>query len=403
MTSNYITDDPILGQIDLDDYFIRDQFLIDQFVGNGLWSMGSNAGGQLGLSDIVHRSSPTQMGSMIDWKNVYGSDSSGVTFATKTNGTLWVWGGPNTTGPFGNGVAGITYISSPVQVGSLSNWRSVASSAYGVGPKAHVVAVKTDGTLWSWGSNIVGQLGQSNITDRSSPVQVGTLTGWKLTSCGIYYSMAIKTDGTLWAWGQNSYGNLGLNNLTKLSSPVQVGSLTNWKFVACGQYSTVAVKTDGTLWAWGGNTNADLGLGNRIHRSSPFQVGSLTNWKNISKSSYSSLALKTDGTIWSWGPNFDGSLGLNDTTGRSSPVQVGSLTNWKQIYSGYSHCAAIKTDGTLWTWGNNSNGQLGDNSARIHRSSPVQVGSLTNWRDVTTGITSLASTSTTVALAYSDV
>ena len=147
---------------------------------------------------------------------------------------------------------------------------------------SHCAAIKTDGTLWAWGLNTDGQLGLNNIAHRSSPVQVGSLTDWKLVAAGSYFAVAIKTDGTLWSWGRGTAiaplgaGALGLGNTAHRSSPVQVGSLTDWKQVSAGAYHTRAIKTDGTLWTWGDNTSGQLGLGNTIHRSSPVQVGPLS-------------------------------------------------------------------------------------------------------------------------------
>ena len=133
--------------------------------------------------------------------------------------------------------------------------------------------------IWTWGSNSLGQLGLNDATSRSSPVQVGSLTNWRLVSGGFNHTAAIKTDGTLWTWGRNNYGALGLNNTTTLSSPVQVGTLANWWQVAGGSYHTAAVKTDGTLWLWGYNNLGQLGLDNITNYSSPVQVGTLTNWR----------------------------------------------------------------------------------------------------------------------------
>ena len=150
---------------------------------------------------------------------------------------------------------------------------------------------------------------------------------------------------TLWAWGRNSYSNLGLSNFTHRSSPVQVGSLTNWLLVAGLSNHTVAIKTDGTLWSWGGNGYGQLGLGDLTHRSSPVQVGSLNTWSLVACGFYYTLATKIDGTLWSWGYNGGGALGLGDQTYRSSPVQVGSslgsLTP-SSISCGYNSSYAIQ-------------------------------------------------------------
>ena len=143
----------------------------------------------------------------------------------------------------------------------------------------HTVAVKTDGTLWSWGEGATGRLGHGNTTDRSSPVQVGALTTWAAASAGGDFSGAIKTDGTLWTWGRNTSGRLGLGNTTDYSSPKQVGALTSWSLLSCGFTShTLVIKTNGTLWGFGSNVNGELGQGNTTANSSPVQVGALTSW-----------------------------------------------------------------------------------------------------------------------------
>ena len=159
------------------------------------------------------------------------------------NSSIWVWGS-NIVGQLGNGTT--TNYSSPIQIGSLTNWKQVSASAGGF----LTIGIKTDGTLWTCGYNYYGQLGNNTTTNYSSPIQVGSLTNWSQIAGGAYHTAAIKTDGTLWTWGYNGYGNLGNNTATSYSSPIQVGALTNWKQVSCGYNNTVAIKTDGTLWAW---------------------------------------------------------------------------------------------------------------------------------------------------------
>ena len=265
--------------------------------------------------------------------------------------------------------------------------------------------------LWSWGRNSYGQLGLNNITDYSSPKQVGALKTWSnvTTSSDTPNSLAIKSDGTMWAWGQNVNGQLGLGNTTSYSSPKQVGALTNWATVSGGNAFCLAIKTDGTLWAWGSGANGKLGLGNTVNYSSPKQVGALTTWSKISAGGRSSTAIKTDGTLWSWGYNVYGQLGLNNTTNYSSPKQVGALTNWATVSSSsgpsYTSVAATKTNGTLFAWGDNTQGQLGFYTApgpapyyykRV--SSPQQVGALTTWATVSSGKRFTLGTTTAGAL-----
>jgi alpha-tubulin suppressor-like RCC1 family protein len=350
-----------------------------------LYDWGNNANGALGLGNLTSYSSPKQVGSLTDWSKL----SAGSNFAVsiKTDGTLWSWGYN------GNGQLGLgnrTYYSSPKQVGSLTAWSKIDSAS-----RNSVLAIKTDGTLWSWGQNNYGQLGLGNTTNYSSPKQVGALTTWASISKGHgYFALAIQTNGTLWSWGYNSTGNLGLGNITNYSSPKQIGALTTWSSVQTGQNSTFAIKTDGTLWSWGYSGFGNLGLGNTTDYSSPKQVGSLTNWLRITASYYGAIAIKTDGTLWSWGQNAYGQLGLGNTTRYSSPKQVGALTNWLNVTSGYlASILSTKTDGTLWSWGYNAQGQLGLGN-RTYYSSPKQVGALTTWSSVTIG------TYSAYALAY---
>ena len=235
--------------------------------------------------------------------------------------------------------------------------------------------------LVGWGSGGAGDLGLNNTTDYSTPKQVGSLTTWYTLAPGSSHNIATKTDGTLWAWGNNGSGQLGINTTTNRSSPVQVGALTDWLSNASGNYNSIAVKTTGTLWGWGRNGNGQLGLNDTTYRSSPVQVGAGSTWSTVAGGASFTFAIKNDGTLWSWGSNANGVLGLSlgsYANYRSSPVQVGALTDWLAVGCGLYSAYAIKTDGTFWAWGRNSNGRLGLNVVS-DRSSPTQVGALTNW------------------------
>ena len=340
----------------------------------GLLSVwGVNGSGQAGNGTVLPSAivSPTPIGALTNWLSI--AAGYGHSLAVKTDGTLWTWG-RNGSGQLGDGTA--INKSSPVQIGALTNW------VYAAGGQNHSLAIKTDGTLWSWGYNVYGGLGDGTTISKSSPVQVGLLTDWSLNINGgvVGFTIAIKTNGTLWSWGYNFYGQLGLNDLNTRLSPVQVGSDNTWSSISCNSRGgcLLALKTNGTLWSWGQNQYGQLGLGDIIYRSSPVQVGILNNWSKISVGNYSALAIKTDGTLWTWGYNTTGSLGLNDIIYRSSPVQVGSDNTWSSTYAFGTSVLAYKTNGTLWVWGRNSEGQLGLNDI-IARSSPVQISGLTNW------------------------
>ena len=374
---------------DLGNKFVTKEYVMDWYpdlVPNmltpQLWTWGYNLLGQLGDNTSVDKSSPvTTIAGGTNWKQV---SAGGLhTAAIKTNGTLWTWG-RNSYGQLGN--LGDTYFgdrASPVTTaGGGTNWKQVAGGYY------HTAAIKTDGTLWTWGRGDSGQLGDNTTVNKSSPVTTaGGGTNWKQVSCGVEHTAAIKTDGTLWTCGYNSRGGLGDNTTVHKSSPVTTaGGGTNWKQVAAGYYHTAAIKTDGTLWTWGFNAQGQLGDNTTVNKSSPVTTaGGGTNWKQVTGGDHTA-AIKTDGALWTWGRNDLGQLGDNTSFNKLSPVTTtGGGTNWKQVANGAVHTTAIKTDGTLWTWGRNYNGQLGDNTT-VDKSSPVTtIAGGTNWKQVSGG------------------
>ena len=340
------------------------------------WVTG--AGGMGGQGNNTNYSSPVQVpgttwGGPSSLANIKLSAGIGESFRQwlKSDGTIWgAGGGAGKLGQNNN-----TSYSSPKQLGSGTDWRSLASS-WGM-----TVASKTDGTLWGWGENHTGELGQNNVTVYSSPRQIpgSTWSQWIATSSAYNATMAIKTDGTLWAWGYNSYGELGQNDRTNRSSPVQVGSDTTWSNPVDMDSKSI-IKSDNTLWSWGMNLYGQLGQNSRTSRSSPVQVPG-TTWSRISHGSQIQFAIKTDGTMWAWGKNNYGALAQNNKTDLSSPTQVPGTT-WKSVVTDQSTVIATKTDGTLWSWGDSSNnGGLGHNNRQVDYSSPVQIPG-TTWRDV---------------------
>ena len=365
---------------DFSDVFIP----VSAFAQGGLWLTGRNFYGQLGNNNTTRVSSPIQtVSGGINWKQITVTDA--FSAATKTDGTLWLWGRNNYGGQLGNNST--TNVSSPIQtVSGGTNWLLISITGY------NSSAIKTDGTLWTWGINTYGGLGDNTVASKSSPIQ--TISGgnnWKQVAIGGESATAIKTDGTLWLWGFNSYGQLGNNSTTNVSSPIQtVSGGTNWKQVSAGNRNVAAIKTDGTLWIWGDNSFGGLGNntgGAGTNKSSPIQtVSGGTNWKQVSVGGNATVvgAIKTDGTLWLWGAAESGQLGNNSVspTKISSPIQtVSGGTNWKQVSCANNNAAAIKTDGTLWAWGYNGvQGQLGDNTT-VSKSSPVQTAAGgNNWK-----------------------
>jgi alpha-tubulin suppressor-like RCC1 family protein len=349
--------------VDFDDYFVR----LDLFATGNLWGWGRNDNGQLGENSTDHKSSGVQtVAGGNDWKKASGS--SNFSLGIKSDGTLWGWGN-NLFGQLGDNSN--TDNTSPVLCHSNDPaWKTVSC-----GFRASC-GIKSDGSLWTWGGgNNTGVLGLNNPSPSaiSSPIQtVAYGYDWKSVEMGFGFVLAIKTNGSLWAWGDNTYGQLGDNTDVNKSSPVQIGSNLTWSQISCGEYYASAIKTDGTLWAWGNNSYGQLGDDSIVSKSSPVQTKAAgTNWKQVYCGYQHTSAIKTDGTLWLWGRNSYGALGINSAAHRSSPVQtILAGTNWRQVSAGYNFTVAIKTDGTLWGWGENSYGAVGDNST-TDRLSPV--------------------------------
>ena len=344
-----------------------------------LWMWGGGASGTNATNNETDYSSPVQIPGLT-WSKIRNTGYEDLEGwgALKTDGTRWMWG-INSYANFGDNSR--VAKSSPVQVPGTT-WGSV----FAVGRTA-TFWVKTDGTLWVNGQyNNGGLLGQNSNVNYSSPVQIyggGTNWGPKVVP-NVYAGGALKTDGTLWTWGSSAQGTLGLNQGSsniQLSSPTQVPG-TTWSDLDGNTYDMAAVKSDGTLWTWGVNSKGQLGLNNQVKYSSPTQIPG-TTWANVHVGKMNMMALKTDGTLWAWGWNEYGVLagGLAHDAHRSSPVQIPGTT-WSSKFSISSHALATKTDGTLWAWGNNSDGNgagyLGLNN-EISYSSPVQIGSDTTW------------------------
>ena len=360
--------------------FVNESWIIERFSSDKLWVWGKNSYGQLGTNDTVDKLTPvTTFAGGTDWKRV----SAGSLFAgaIKSDGTLWVWG-ENSNGQLGTNDVVNRWTPVTTFAGG-NNWKSYSIS------NDNSAAIKTDGTLWTWGKNNYGELGTNDITNTYELTPVTTFAGgrdWKQVSCGKNIISAIKTNGTLWVWGANNYGQLGTNDTVDKLIPVTTfAGGTNWKQVSCGDFSIGAIKTDGTLWVWGENSDAQLGTNDNINRWTPvttFAGGN--NWKRVHKNiPNTTSASKTNGTLWMWGENSYGELGTNDNIIRSTPVTTFAGGNdWK---TAYTDSGAIKTDGTLWMWRENGFGQLGTNDI-ISRSTPVTTfAGGNNWKQIACG------------------
>jgi alpha-tubulin suppressor-like RCC1 family protein len=286
-----------------------------------VWTWGNNTYGQIGDGSTTRANTPVQV---LGLSGITGIAAGGsATYAVKTDGTVWAWGN-NEHGQIGNGSSGVgNYVASPIQVAGLNNVTKVSAGG------AHVLALKSDGTVWAWGSGQYGQVGNGTSgagNDVTLPVQVSGLTGVSSISAGRWsHSLAVKSDGTVWTWGANSYGQLGNGSVSDSSVPVQVSGLSNVTAATGGEFHSLAVKSDGTVWAWGANTYGQIGDGTPLTRRTPVQVvivGGTFTADVIGAGYRHSLAAKSDGTAWAWGINANGQLGTGDSMSYANPTEV---------------------------------------------------------------------------------
>lgn len=331
---------------------------------------GYNLYGQLGNGTNTDSNLPIPLSSLTAVKAIAGGHHHSL--ALKNDGTVWTWG-YNLYGQLGNGTSGLgTESNIPVLVNSLMNITAIA------GGSDHSLVLKSDGTVWAWGNNSYGQLGNGTNgpgTDSNVPVPVSSLTGIIAIAGGGEHSVALKNDGTVWTWGHNAFGGLGNGTNgpgTDSNVPVQVSSLSGITAVAAGGYHSFALKNDSTVWAWGYNLYGELGNGNNTNSNTPVPVSSFTSVIGIAGGYDHSLALKNDGTVWAWGYNLYGRLGNGNNTDSNVPVQVNSLSGITAIAGGHAHSLFLKDDCTVWTCGYNGYGELG-NGNNISSNVPLKV------------------------------
>jgi alpha-tubulin suppressor-like RCC1 family protein len=286
--------------------------------------------------------------------------------ALDDNGTVWGWG-DNGSGQLGDGTT--TNRNAPSRMRFVSDVFAVA------GGGNHTLALTGDGRVWAWGDNSSGQLGDGTFLLRSQPAPVLQLTGGVAVAAGYGHSLALKKDGTVWAWGDNSSGQLGNGTTENRNIPKPVSNLTEVIAISAGQYHNLALKKDGTLWAWGANTDGQLGDGSFHTRTVPVQVSGLSHAVFVAAGGYHGLAIQSDQRVWTWGRNWEGQVGDSPYDYVATPVPVTGLSGVLLVAAGASHSLALKSNGTVWAWGQNDHGQLG-NSTFQPTSTPVQVSDL---------------------------
>ncbi|MCK9314050.1 MAG: hypothetical protein M0P20_08400, partial [Methanocorpusculum sp.] len=408
-----------------------------------VWSWGGNYLGQLGDGTNSAKTTPVQVSSLSDVTGISAGD--GHSLALKDGGTVWAWGN-NYNGQLGDGTAGGEYDydagidkNTPVQVWGLTGVIAISAG------NSHSLALKSDGTVWAWGDNSTGQLGDGTTMDKSLPVRVRGPSNVVNISTGSNFSMALTAGGEIWAWGDNSYGQLGngcsggnweYDRNIDVAIPVKLSSLSEVVAVSAGSSHSLVLKSNGTIWSWGSNTYGQLGQGIMGNKYSPVQVSDLNHISSVKAGNEISLGLKGDGTVWAWGNNLmleTGTLshsfpkqdsGLTDVNVISTSTHTGengclalknsgaiistkTVRNWiydspagwnssllREQVSGLSgiidlsmgenHDLFLKDNGTVWARGSNWSGQLGDGTIE-YRSSPIQIQNLSNIVSISAG------------------
>jgi len=355
-----------------------------------LWAWGINGNGQLGSGDIAGRNVPTRVTAPAAVAANIVAISAGElhSLALKSDGQLYAWG-DNAQGQFGTG----STTSALQAVAAQNNSFSWVGTEPG---RLFTAAIRSNGTLWSWGSNASGQLGIGSLLDSALPVQVGAAAAWRALAGGTNHTVALAADGTLWSWGSDATGQLGNGTASATVTAPQnilVSTLVDpqlsdndWTAVSAGTGHTAALKADGSLWSWGDNTSGQLGMIDplttsttntpaRVTVSSGVPAGFNNGWVAAAAGGTHTLALQADGTLWSWGSNFSGEAGI-DTAGGTffftpravtfEPPPAGASpafnSSWRKISAGVSYSVGLQADGSLWVWGANNFNQLGNNS-----------------------------------------
>ncbi|MCL2787319.1 MAG: Ig-like domain-containing protein, partial [Micrococcales bacterium] len=362
--------------------------------GGTAWAWGDNGYGQLGDGTVTGAKNPVRVkaasGTLPPFTAITARSSSA--YGLDKNGGIWAWGN-NESGQLGDGTT--TNAKNPVRVkadsGTLPVFTAITAgtgSAYGL---------DKNGSIWAWGNNGSGQLGDGTATSSSTPVRVkvgsGTLPPFTAITAGTGSAYGLDKNGGIWAWGNNGYGQLGDGTTTHAKNPVEVkadsGTLPVFTAITAGVYSGYALDKSGGIWAWGYNSVGQLGDGTTMQANNPVRVeaasGALPVFTAITAGTGSAYGLDKNGGVWAWGYNNVGQLGDGTTTNAKNPVQVKAdseaLPVFTAITAGDGSGYGLDKDGGVWAWGYNGGGRFGDgtttNARNPVRGAQVVVGQVT--------------------------
>ncbi len=309
------------------------------------------------------------------------SGSSYMSMAVKEDGSLWTWGN-GYEGGIGN-----NYKKNPERFVGISDCKSVSVGF------SHALILKDDGSVWAWGNNYRGQLGNGNSGSNSNSdsfVKISGLDEIVSISARMHSSMALKNDGSVWTWGYNANGQLGIGSHDDQVTPNNVVLDKKAIKISAGDYYSIVLLENGTVWAWGINDKGQLGDGGQTERTRPAKVSGLSDIIDIATGETHSLALKRDGTVFAWGSNALGQCGEGTSSGDGSeinklkPVRVKNLTNIISVGCGRSYSAALRSDGSVWGWGYNDVNQIGP-KASFNQRIPIKIDDLDNIISLGTG------------------
>jgi len=340
-----------------------------------MWGCGDNILGELYLPTSITETNVPTKAANAGYVAVAAGMHTHSSLGLKADGTVYAWG-DNTYGQLGIGSA-IASTNVPVQITTLTNITGIAlagdvTEGYWYTPTAHGMALGADGTVWGWGGNGSGQIGDGTTTNRTAPVRVrgpggtGYLSNVVSVVAGVYYSLALRSDGSVWAWGNNAGGIFGTSGGGTTNYPRRVLTLTNVVAIASAEGSAIALFSDGRIRTWGHNYNGVLGNGvtssTGLTATPTLQTPTNVNiFVKVAAGCYNMYAVARDGTIWAWGDNTNGQVGDNTTTTRNRPVHILTVSNVVSMGCGHFNARAVTADGSLYVWGLADSGQLGTN------------------------------------------